>query len=875
MGEQEIMVIVALLYASPAILVALGLLTFLRWLIVRNREDRQRQSGIGGMLLFSACLLSAVWCLRYAVGYYASISAADGVQTLTKLEEVFNSVVHALQTFSMDEDYTEYILNGKRMLAEIFGSDSCWQTVYGIYASVLNFIAPIAGGAIIFEILASIFPRLRLFFLYLLVRREKCYFSALTPASLALAQSLREQKRGKAEKPVLIFTDTYVDDEKEKDYELLLSAKQLGAICVRDDLLHVAKNLFGKRSYYLMDENELENLQTLQSLAEKTKREHLKKSNIYLFVQSDLYVRMEKQIRERLKERICRGDAKKEDMLPVIVPVHSYRNLVHNLLTEVPLYEPLVHKANKKVLNVTILGNGIIGTEAFFGTYWFGQLLISESDSRMSPCSLKINVVSKDTEADFWAKIAYTNPEIKKTTDTGGDILLYNSHDRNAPYCQVNYRNADVKSGGFMDMEAEDSKFLLETDYFIVALGNDADNITVAERLRCSIGKKHLEQKHADGPKTTVSHTVIAYAVFNSAVCKTMNERRFYSSCQSGVTDIYLHAFGSLEQVYSSDNMLMSKSLLWAEEIGHAYLKPQLDERYLQDNKKRANDEDKDYNYWADLARAMHVKYKVFSLGWITTSVFDAQDETSCREKHCEQVQKACAQYKRIAITKDPRDYCPADDARREELERKKHALAWLEHRRWCAFTRTMGYQWCDALEENLALYGKHKNMPLKLHPCLVEAQMPAPLENAGKVSYLLRRDAEAKTLAEEIAFLKRNEADRDCLDDVTYRWFMQLQTYKKKTGKELYYYDFKKYDYFTGEFDDYCTVQQTADRLKCETQWVEWLCGKGRLAGAVKFDEQGIWLVPKRAVDEKLEKWYYKLRPAKKAAKKEMAKQA
>jgi hypothetical protein len=72
----------------------------------------------------------------------------------------------------------------------------------------------------------------------------------------------------------------------------------------------------------------------------------------------------------------------------------------------------------------------------------------------------------------------------------------------------------------------------------------------------------------------------------------------------------------------------------------------------------------------------------------------------------------------------------PEDTAKRQILEDRKHMLAWVEHRRWNAFTRTMGYQSTDALEKNLASYASHKNMPLKLHPCLVEAKMPVKEES-------------------------------------------------------------------------------------------------------------------------------------------------
>ena len=56
--------------------------------------------------------------------------------------------------------------------------------------------------------------------------------------SLALAKSIVTDPQEKHVQ--LIFTDAYSDKEEEKSTELLLSAKALGAICLKDDLLHIS-----------------------------------------------------------------------------------------------------------------------------------------------------------------------------------------------------------------------------------------------------------------------------------------------------------------------------------------------------------------------------------------------------------------------------------------------------------------------------------------------------------------------------------------------------------------------------------------------------------------------------------------------------------
>ena len=865
-SAEEILTIQTLLRVSVA-LVAISVLMLAIGLL-RDRFGSGKRGGVGRILAFSAGLLGAVWCLRYAVGYFAIVASAEG-QLLTKAEEIFNSAVHALQTFSMDEGYTEYIEDGKRMLTFLWGADHWTVDAYGIYAAVLNFVSPVVGGAVIFEILASVFPRLRLIFLYLVFWKEKCYFSELNPDSLAMAQSLRQYypKTLKKPRPVLIFTDTYVDDEKEKDYELLLTAKQMGAICVRDDLLHVSKNLLGKRSYFLMDRQELGNLQTLQNFAETARPWQLWGASIFLLVRSDLYVRVEQQVQKKLKDKIEKKKLWIWKKVPTVVPVQSHRNLVHNLLSDVPLYEPLVHKTDPTELNVTILGNGLIGTEAFLVVYWMGQMMTTTADGTMEPVKLRVDVVSKDAEKDFWSKIEYINPEIKNTKETEHGILADGIGGFTPPYFEVHYHEADVKSGGFLDLGDDTNAFLKKTDYFIVALGNDEDNITVAERLRLSVGKGHLESFNPEHPEK-IARTVITYAVFDSALCRALNEKRFFDDCVEGTTDIFMHAFGSREQVYSCENVLMSKSLVRAKEIGASYLKSQLGEAYLKDNKTRAADENKNYTHWADIARALHIKYKAFALGIIERSIFDRKNEAGY-DAHQELVRQACARYQRVAIAEDPKILTEEDKKLRKDVDTKAHLLAWLEHRRWCAFTRTMGYRHTSALAKNVSRCYTHKNMPLKLHPCLVEAALPG----TARKRYILARFDGSERL-EKKSFLPEDAKEKDLLDQLSYRVyeekrkaFESADAEKRKKLEEPKKSDFKEYDYYFHDFDAYCLPDEAAEKMHLPEWAIRLLCRLHLMKGTFRYKEKNTWFIPLDIV----KKW---LRFFEKSEKKETAAQ-
>lgn len=749
-------IIIALLLLSVMSLVVPAVFFGVRRAVVKPPCGARRKLGVSRMLIFSGCLIGAVWCLRYAVGYFSILSSGGGDTALTWWEEIFNSVAHALQTFSLDEDYTKYILDGKRMLRTIFGENVGWKaTAYGLYASMLNFAAPIAGGAVIFEILASIFPRIKLFLSHIAFWKETYYFSELNEASLALTKSICGMKTGFWKKPVIVFTDVYADSEDEKNSEMLLEAKLLGAICIRDDLSHVPKNRFGGRRFFLMDLAEIGNLQTLADLANSDNRKYLKNAEIYYFTVDDAYIQVERSVYAQLRKQFS------EEELPVLVPIQNCRNLISNLLVDVPLYEPLIGKkkneSGERDLTVTILGTGRIGTEMFLSTYWFGQIL---------DCNLKINVVSQESEAEFWGKIDYVNPEIKRTTMVGDPLLRINRKgDMADPYCKVEYFQCDVKSTRFMSCLMEQNKHILDTDYFLVSLGSDETNISVANTVKNYVGQFHI--KTAEPRKT-----VIAYVVYNSELSEALNKKRYYSFTHDGI-DVYMQAIGSLRDVYSVRNIFLPEHEPFAQQVHQTYMATQNKEDRAKAHKARIVD---DYKHWASMARAMYKKYMVFSAGMISESLFDYPNDSQAYDAAQE---KVFNEYKDIMLGRVEFE-SPEREAEHLQL---LHKLAWLEHRRWNAFTRVKGFRSTQDYDvyATAGVIGSYKQMDIKLHPCLVECD-----QNGIRANINAKGEIDVTSL-----FQCEERADFDLLDELSY------DLYAKRYND----FDFKQYDYPRGAF--------------------------------------------------------------------------
>ncbi|MBQ4111463.1 MAG: hypothetical protein IJD38_01570 [Clostridia bacterium] len=754
--------LIILLIAS-AVMTVTSLLLLLRKVFPRSAPRGLPAAADRSGMNFGIAMtfILSIWCLRYAVGFYTILSVKDGQPTLTAAEEILNSLLHTLQTFSMDEDYTAYILDGKSMVAALGGTDAWIQNLYGMYSTLLNAAAPIAGGAVVFELLVSVFPTIKLFFSGLCVWREKYYFSELNKASLAMGKSIRANTGNRRlTRPLLIYTDAYVDDEEGKGSELMPEAKSIGAICVRDDLAHVRKSRLGSRKFLLIGEEEEGNLQALVSLADERNYKFLKKAEIFFFADSDAYLQIESRVRDCLSSD--HGFTEKE--IPSFIPILGYRNLISNLLTDIPLYAPLIGKQRDENgvvdLTVSILGAGRIGMEMFLSTYWFGQML---------NCRLHIRVISNQTKEEFWDRIDYINPEIHRTTQKNDPILRINPRgDMADVYADVEYVQCDVLSSSFLRLllnPEEGQRDLRESDYFFVSLGSDKENISVANTIRTYLGRHHIENH-------SKARAVVAYVVYDSDLADTLNRTTHYTY-YGDKPDILSVAVGNLRDVYSVENVFMTRHSFHSGHMHQSYLSVQKQEDREKAHKKRIND---DYKYWANLARSLHYGYDIFAAGFMDVSEFDYPSSTD--PSYVAARDQAVSHYCQVLSAEIPLP----EGWDEETFHTLLHRLSWAEHRRWNAFTRVKGFCGTACYDAYVPKTGSYKHMPLRLHPCLVECDqngIRGQLDEKGHV-------------VEDSLFQFTVDDSTDYLDRLT------MDLYQKGLNS----YDFKQYDYPVTDID-------------------------------------------------------------------------
>ena len=398
--------------------------------------------------------------------------------------------------------------------------------------------------------------------------------------------------------------------------------------------------------------------------------------------------------------------------MPALIPVREYQNLVFSLLREKPLFTALDQGDNK--LHVTILGSGNIGTEAFLDTIWCGQLLDRK---------LEITVISKEPKPDFIARINCINPDILLSGVLVGEpnhepdanlLKIYENGGKPAePYFAFTYIEADVCRDDLQTIlyrKPEQGSCIVDSDYFLVALGSDNDNLEAANRLA-----RHVTANAAANRKPPV----VAYAIFDDALNqRLMDQAKKMEKARTSGTPEYcveFYPFGSLSQTFSYDNLMLRKFQEHSANIRSSY-QTVVSERTMDRNAVLEGMRKDQYSFCADIARVIHIPYKAFCVKMDADSyVAKVREENSL----------------------------PREDLTGKNLI-NNYMLAWLEHRRWIAFLRTRGFRCPTPEQEKMYISwlpsnpagkninkGKHKNLALKLHPCMVECEQdPAEGKN-------------------------------------------------------------------------------------------------------------------------------------------------
>lgn len=212
-------------------------------------------------------------------------------------------------------------------------------------------------------------------------------------------------------------------------------------LCVNKDVLHIVK-LLNKTNNVHICFNDTDSGILLDKLKNFLAVSCFKKPEIYVFSDNEIVFEVVDGINKTL-----------ENLYIKIISVNAI--LMKNILWDYPLYK---NKVNDDELNVSVFGVGAFGGYFAKNSLWCGVL---------PSCKLKLNLIDKDSKEDILGRVSDNIP--KEYFDI--EVFSYNVH------------ASDVS-------ESIENTRVENSDYILVAMGNDDLNIKVSRKLRLYFARR-------------------------------------------------------------------------------------------------------------------------------------------------------------------------------------------------------------------------------------------------------------------------------------------------------------------------------------------------------------------------------------------------
>ena len=656
---MEGLLAVGYLPVLSVLIVFVGILRF--FLTKKNNSSRNR------LLWLSLCLVLAILVLEI----HSAITADP-------LSFPFAVGVKTMQAFSLDAGYDE-------IFAGIGGEQL--HILLGAYKAILYTSAPIVGGTALYDIFAGISPYFDLFFQSW---GHLCLFSQVNDATIALAESMVGETSWK-KKPVLIFADA-------DSAELTERLNQEGdAICLPDRLPD-CRGLGRARecSFFLMDRDEQgipddeRNLRSLRTLLNDETPCWPKKRGCHIFFLTNQASTVD-------SIRACKREYEKNRRTPgegevTIHVVRDHARRAAMLMEHLSIAETFPEKASGEPVRILVVGSGPLAQELFKTVFWYGQ-------TAYHPLQIGVAYVPQEGAGDRneWKDwLESCCPELLPScTPEDESLRLTLTGSFGSPYaslCVVEENGDSLLSPSFLRKSRENQYGPLETppfreyDYFLLATGNDTDNMALADSLWRELTYLGEERK------------TVAAAVEDKDLSAIYRLR--CQAMEEGNRAVLVFPFGAAEESFHWETIFADERPLLnckAEDLLHG----------LPDIPATM---DQFYDDWSNLTRRLHFPVKMMTaLEWSGPVKGNEELPKALREKLC---------------------FCE----RTAQDEALCQELAWLEHRRRNAFLRTEGFRRPPRLDQALLaaqegtslatedlLHLAYKNVAARFHPALVE----------------------------------------------------------------------------------------------------------------------------------------------------------
>ena len=417
--------------------------------LAKENFDRRRGFALAPFHVFLIGFFIAAAALFYPV-YYTDFLVGD-TGFVKVLKSVLLSIHNVLRLFVLDGEFD----NIRDLLSDSARVGASLGAIYTIYAAIVYVVAPALTAGVVLSFVKDASALLR----YTLYPRSDIYLlSELNEKSILLAQDILTNRTDKGRR-LVVFADVFEKGE-EADFELVTRAKQLGAICMRKDIVEIglkrSKNIF--RKIYLIGEDEDENIQQALTLIERCKntpRYNHEKTQIYVFATT--------AESEALLNSVENDQVK-------VRRINENRNLIIHTLSNGTIFEGAREMNGKKEISIAIVGLGAYGIELLKAICWCGQMPDYE-----------VTIHAFDKEANGEAKIKNIAPEL---------IKYNNKRIKGEPYYNIIFHNKfNAKSYKFQE-ELSKIDFL---SCAFVTLGDDELNIETAMKMRMQFGRDKIK----------------------------------------------------------------------------------------------------------------------------------------------------------------------------------------------------------------------------------------------------------------------------------------------------------------------------------------------------------------------------------------------
>ncbi len=491
-----------------------------------------------------------------------------GINTASHIgKTILISAHHAIRLFVIDSDFD--IIQDAAALIE----HGWLKVAFTSVGALLFVIAPI----LTFSFVLSFFKNFAAYKKLFTHPKSPLYvFSELSEKSLALAKSIV----AKDEKALVIFSDVYEKDEEES-FDLLEESKEIGAICLKNDMLSLNLRFHSKNSsiyFFAIAEDDSENISQALSIVHNEIYRYRKNTRFYIFsitTEGELVIsNLQSELVEEINKKTEDGKPSRKPEI-LIKRVNDMRSLVYRTLYDEG--DQLFHNAipvgeNEKLISALVLGTGGQGGEMIRALSWFCQMENIDVKYRV-----KITAFDKDKKAK--EKFSALCPELMKESYNGVYV------DGEAQYRIDVHGDVDIDTTDF----TEKVKEIGDISYTFISLGSDELNIKAAVTLRTLFEQLHQKP------------------IIQAVVYDSKNKKALYGA-RNAFGDAYdIDFVGDRDTLYSADVIIDSELEDAATEIHQRYGSPM--------HSFWAHE----YNYNSSMASAIHnatrIKLGIFGAG--------------------------------------------------------------------------------------------------------------------------------------------------------------------------------------------------------------------------------------------------------------------